>query len=97
MPNIIILNLNQHNLSKYTTAYTIELRTLPITNRRSFQLNPIDEEENYHVVESGRCEGVEGAGCDGVNNEASNYEVPMSSKTDSKVWLCEEDYSILKH
>ncbi len=36
------------------------------TNRRSNQLNPIDEEQNYHVVESGRCEGVEGAGCDGV-------------------------------
>ncbi len=67
------------------------------TNRRSNQLSVIDEEENYHVVESGRCEGVEGAGCDGVNNEASNYEVPMSSKTDSKVWLCEEDYSTLKH
>ncbi len=49
------------------------------------------------MVESGRCEGVEGAGCDGVYNEASNYEVPMSSKTDSKVWLCEEDYSTLKH
>ena len=67
------------------------------TNRRSNQLNPIDEEQNYHVVESGRCEGVEGAGCDGVYSEASNYEVPMSSKTDSKVWLCEEDYSTLKH
>ncbi len=67
------------------------------TNRRSNQLNPIDEEQNYHVVESGRCEGVEGEGCDGVYSEASNYEVPMSSKTDSKVWLCEEDYSTLKH
>ncbi len=67
------------------------------TNRRSNQLNPIDEEQNYYVVESGRCEGVEGAACDGVYNEASNYEVPMSSKTDSKVWLCEEEYSTLKH
>ncbi len=66
-------------------------------NRRSNQLNPVDEEQNYHVVESGRCEGVEGAGFDGVYSEASNYEVPMSSKTDSKVWLCEEDYSTLKH
>ncbi|XP_064397379.1 scavenger receptor cysteine-rich type 1 protein M160-like isoform X1 [Halichondria panicea] len=64
------------------------------TNRRSNQLNPIDEKQNYHVVESGRCEGVEGAGCDGVYSEASNYEVPMSSKTDSKVWLCEEEYTI---
>ncbi len=36
------------------------------TNRRSNQLNPIDEEQNYHVVESGRCEGVMGAGCDSV-------------------------------
>ena len=66
------------------------------TNRCSNQLSAIDE-ENYHVVESGRCEGVEGAGCDGMYSEASNYEVPMSSKTDSKVWLCEEDYSTLKH
>ncbi len=64
------------------------------TNRRSNLLNPIDEKQNYHVVESGRCEGVEGAGCDGVYSEASNYEVPMSSKTDSKVWLCEEEYTI---
>ena len=67
------------------------------TNRRSNQLNPVDEEQNYHVVDSGRCEGVEGACFDGVYSEASNYEVPMSSKTDSKVWLCEEDYSTLKH
>ena len=67
------------------------------TNRRSNQLSAIDEEQNYHVVESGECEGVEGVGCDGVYSEASNYEVPMSSKTDSKVWLCEEEYSTLKH
>ncbi len=62
-------------------------------NRRSNQLSAIDEEQNYHSVESGGCEGVEGAGCDGVYSEASNYEVPMSSKPDSKVWLCEEEYS----
>ncbi len=67
------------------------------TNRRSNQLNPIDEEQNYHVVESGRCQGVEGAGCDSVYSEASNYKVTISSKTDSKVWLCEEEYSTLKH
>ncbi len=67
------------------------------TNRHSNQLSAIDEEQNYHVVESGRCEGVEREGCDSVYSEASNYEVPMSSKTDSKVWLCEEDYSTLKH
>ncbi len=64
------------------------------TDRHSNQLIAIDEEQSYHVV--GR-EGVEGAGCDGVYSEASNYEVPMSSKTDSKVWLCEEEYSTLKH
>ncbi len=40
---------------------------------------------------------MEGACFDGVYSEASNYEVPMSSKTDSKVWLFEEDYSTLKH
>ena len=46
--------------------------------------------ESYH-------EGVEEASSDGVYGEATNYEVPMSSKTDSKVWLCEEEYSTLKH
>ncbi len=35
-------------------------------NRHSNQLSAIDEEQNYHVVDSGRCEGVEGAGCDAV-------------------------------
>ncbi|XP_064397298.1 scavenger receptor cysteine-rich domain superfamily protein-like isoform X2 [Halichondria panicea] len=85
------------NGNKQDHTYSILERDKNI-NHRSFQLNPIDEEQNYHVVESGRCVGVEGAGCcDGVYSEASNYEVPMSSKTDSKVWLCEEDYSTLKH
>ncbi len=68
------------------------------------------EEHDYHVVESnGRdtvdCEGVysvasEGAGCEGVYSEGagcegvcSDYEIPR----DSKVWLCESDYSTLKH
>ena len=42
----------------------------------STQLNAIDEEENYHVVESEGCEGVEGAGCDGVYSEVNSDEVP---------------------
>ncbi len=66
-------------------------------NMNGRSLSAIDEEQNYHVVESGECEGVEGASCDDVYGEATNYEVPVSSKTDSKVWLCEEEYSTLKH
>ncbi len=48
-------------------------------NRCSNQLNAIDE-ENYHVVESGRCEGVEGAGCDGMYNEASNTKCQCQAR-----------------
>ena len=51
----------------------------------STQLSAIGEEQSYHVVESGECEGVEGADCDGVCSEASTCEVPMSSKTQQGV------------
>ena len=43
-----------------------------LINMNGRSLSAIDEEQNYHVVESGGCEGVEGAGCDGVYSEASS-------------------------
>ena len=46
----------------------------------STQLNAIDKEQSYYVVESEGCEGVEGAGCDSVYSEASNDEVPNNVK-----------------
>ena len=48
-----------------------------------------DEEHHYHVLESGECEGVTRGVCD--------YEVPVSGQTHSRVKLCEEEYSTLKH
>ena len=48
-----------------------------------------NEEHYYHVLESGECEGVTGGVCD--------YEVPVSGQTHSRVKLCEEEYSTLKH
>ena len=48
-----------------------------------------DEEHYYHVLESGECEGATEGVCD--------YEVPVSGQTNSRVWLCEEEYSTLQH
>ncbi len=42
-----------------------------------FNDNIIGEKQSYHVVESGECEGVEGAGCDSVCSETSNCEVQI--------------------
>ena len=47
------------------------------------------EQHYYHVLESGESEGVTGGGCD--------YEVPVSGQTNSRVKLCEEEYSTLQH
>ncbi len=46
----------------------------------STQLNAIDEEQSYRVVESEGCDVVEGAGCDSVYSEASSDEVPNDVK-----------------
>ena len=48
-----------------------------------------NEQHYYHVLESGESEGVAEDVCD--------YEVPVSGQTHSRVWLCEEEYSTLKH
>ena len=47
-----------------------------------------DEEHYYHVLGSRECEGVTGGG---------DYEVPVSGQTNSRMWLCEEEYSTLQH
>ena len=45
------------------------------------------EEGPNHALESD--EGATGGACD--------YEVPVPGQTLSRVWLCEEEYSTLKH
>ena len=56
-----------------------------------------DEGHHYHVLESGGFGGVPEGWCGGVPVEACDYEVPVSQQTHSRVWLCEEEYSTLKH
>ena len=53
------------------------------------RLSTDDEEHHYQVLEPEESEGVTGGVCD--------YEVPVSGQTHSRVWLCEEEYSTLKH
>ena len=61
-----------------------------------------NKEHHYHVLESGRGEGVTQGGCDEggckeVTEGVCDYEVPVSGQTLSRVKLCDEEDSTLQH
>ena len=94
-------NMETHNYSSNGPTYELVdtnegagqtysvLEQYQESNNNQLKLTTEDEECNYHVLGSEECEGVTGGACD--------YEVPVSGQTNSRVKLCEEEYSTLKH